>query len=670
MSKDQNTVQSFLHFAHRLAPVEMTRINLMNEDIKKSTRLFRVFIIPAILTGIFCAPAIAQSTRAASVPVSASIASPAPELTYSVEMPQAGTHLFNINLQVRERSAIAPLFTDLILPAWTPGNYKIRNYARNVQDFTAQTSAGAPLQWRKTDLSTWHIETGGARAWRVSYRVHSDERTQYVVDSARLDDRIAFWNNAALLMYPDGKLNAPVTLRVAPPAGWQVVTALSTLDEAAHIYRADNFDALYDAPFLCGSDLKTFSFAVRGVSHQVAIAGARGYDLAALQSDLEKIVAAAADTMNGLPYQNYTFLMIFGPTEPDALRGLEHANSTAIYYPRLALNDPTSRPIFLGLLAHEFFHAWNVKRIRPDVLGPFDYTRANPTRLLWVAEGVTAYYENILLRRAGLMTPQEYSERMTTRIGDLQYAPGQAVRSVEEAGFDAWLKFDQGDENDYNSTVNYYTRGSLLALLLDLEIRGRSDGAHSLDDVMRALYTQYAQRNRNYSAEDFQRLCEQMAGGSLKEFFTRYVQGRGELPYESGLQNVGLHLETTPAGDKATGYFGMQFQNMLVTQVYADGPAYTQGLSVGDQLLSMNGVRITDAAWNKVIFGKRAGEIVHLVFFRGDELRELDIKLGERPPELKIVPVVNPTQRQQRLYADWMKAPLVEVREPTKLEAP
>lgn len=246
--------------------------------------------------------------------------------------------------------------------------------------------------------------------------------------------------------------------------------------------------------------------------------------------------------MGDIPYRDYTFILHLRPTGSG---GLEHFNSTALIWSRFRFRPDSDYNDFLSLVAHEYFHVWNVKHIRPDALGPFDYTAENYTRLLWVAEGLTSYYENILLRRAGITSDRDYLNILGSAFQALQDTPGRLEMSLEEASFDAWIKYYRRDENSVNSQVSYYDKGGIVGAMLDLEIRRRSAGARSLDDVMRLLYNEYAKRNRNYTPEDFQRACEQTAGGSLDEFFKTYVRGRGEIPYNTFLETVGLRLDTT-----------------------------------------------------------------------------------------------------------------------------
>ncbi len=359
----------------------------------------------------------------------------APEISYAVSMPAPHTHLLQVEMRLARGAASLPAQIDLVLPVWTPGSYLVREYARHVQDFAATEvgGGGKPLAWRKINKNTWRVETNGAaREVRATYSVYANELT---VRTNELHDRHAFWNNAALLMYVDGQLSTPATVRVVPFSDWKIATGLPAVSGQRNTFRAENFDVLYDSPFLL-SDFKTLSFDVRNVPHRIIIDGEGNYDAERMRRDVQRIVEASAAMMGDIPYRDYTFLLMLHPT---AGGGLEHLNSTALIMRRYNFRPEAAYDDFLSLVAHEYFHLWNVKRIRPDALGPFDYTGENYTRLLWVAEGVTSYYENILSRRAGIISDKEYLTTIANTIRGLQNTPGRLEQSIEEASFDAWI---------------------------------------------------------------------------------------------------------------------------------------------------------------------------------------------------------------------------------------
>jgi predicted metalloprotease with PDZ domain len=298
-----------------------------------------------------------------------------------------------------------------------------------------------------------------------------------------------------------------------------------------------------------------------------------------------------------------------------------------------------------------------VKRIRPDALGPFDYTQENYTKVLWVAEGITDYYADLSLRRAGLISESEFLSATARSIQQLQNTPGRLEQNVEESSFDSWIKYYRQDENSINSQVSYYDKGALLGLLLDLEIRKRSNGAKSLDDVMRYLYAEFFKKNRNYGPGDFQKVCELMAGSSLEEFFNKYVRGTEELDYNAALEAAGLRLDT--GGGTGSVYFGadvaMDDDRLIVRRVYAGSPAYEQGLNAGDQIVAMDNMRVTREFFNARMAEKKPGDLINLTIFRFDDLSTLLIKLGERREgTYRIIPLPSATEAQKRIYRGWL----------------
>jgi predicted metalloprotease with PDZ domain len=397
-----------------------------------------------------------------------------------------------------------------------------------------------------------------------------------------------------------------------------------------------------------------------------------------MRRDVQKIVEAQVELMGGeIPYRDYTFILHL---RSNTGGGLEHLNSTALGYPRFGFRitrgerstsaspnpgeqrEPDYRS-FLSLVSHEFFHLWNVKRIRPDALGPFDYTQENYTKLLWVAEGITDYYSDVSLRRAGLITEEEFLSGTARAFQGLQNTPGRMEQTVEESSFDAWIKFYRPDENSVNSQVSYYDKGAIVGLLLDLEIRKRSNGSKSLDDVMRYLYAQFFKKNGNYKPADFQKAAELMAGTSLEDFFAKYVRSTTELDYNGALAVAGLRLDTGAAVEAGKPvekvFFGADVvqdgDRLMVRRVYAGSPAYDQGLNAGDEIVALDNARATRDFFNRRLEEKKPGDLINLTIFRFDELSTLLIKLGGRAEgTYSIKPLPNQTEAQKQVYRAWL----------------
>jgi predicted metalloprotease with PDZ domain len=614
------------------------------------SRLHAALFMAAVLLFYIAADTFAQASRTTQQP----------DIAFTVSMSKPYTHLLEVEMRVRKPDG-APAQMDLVMPVWTPGSYLVREFERHVQDFDAKDSSGRALGWRKTNKDTWRVETGAARDIVVTYKVYANELT---VRTNELNDRHAFWNNAALLMYVDGQLNAPSTLRVVPQVGWKVATGLPAVSNQQNTFRAENFDILYDSPVEAGL-FKTLSFEVKGVPHRIVIDGEGNYDEERVRRDVKKIVEAATTMMGDIPYRDYTFILHLRASGGG---GLEHLNSTALIFRRFSFRPEASYHDFLTLVAHEYFHLWNVKRIRPDALGPFDYTKENYTKLLWVAEGITSYYENILAIRAGAISDRDFLSSMATGIQDLQNRPGRFETSVEEASFDAWIKYYRPDENSVNNQISYYDKGAIVGMLLDLEIRKLSSNTRSLDDVMRYLYTEYAKKGRNYTPEDFQKAAELAAGSSLEQFFARYVRGREELDYNAALATVGLRLDTTgatssPVPPVERAFLGATLaqdgDRLIIRNVRAGTPAYDQGLNANDQIVALDGMRINLENFDARLAEKRPGDTITLTVFRSDDLRTFTVKLGGRViAPYRIVVAADASEQQRNAYRKWL-APLL-----------
>ncbi len=611
-------------------------------------------IITTILSGIFLMyqETPAQPRRTATPrPSGANATAATPDISYTVSMSKPWTHLLEVEMRLKWSGM--PGTAELKMPVWTPGSYLVREYARHVQDFTVKAAGGRELKWQKVNKNTWQVETGGLKEIVASYRVYSNELT---VRTNELNDEHAFWNNAALLMFPTEQLNAPSVLTVVPYSGWKVATGLPAVAGQANTFRAPNYDILYDSPFEV-SAFKEITFDVHGKPHHIVVTGDGNYDLNKIAEDTKKIAEECVKIFGDLPIDNYLVIL--------NLRGgggLEHLNSTALQWNRFGFKPRTRYNGFLNLVAHEYFHLWNVKRIRPDTLGPFDYESENYTKLLWVAEGTTAYYEGLLLRRAGFITDREMLDTKASMIEQLQARPGRFETSLEEASLDAWIKYYRQDENAINNQVSYYDKGEIVNMMLDIRIRTASKGAKSLDDVLRYLYEEYGKKNRNYTPEDFQRAAEMAAGSSLEDFFSKYVSGEAEIDYNGILNGVGLQLEVDDSLMNRA-YIGADLiedsSGLKIRSVPAGTPAYEQGLNSGDQIVAVDGYRTSNAYLQTYIGERKPNDTIRLTIFRHDRLRDVTFKLGANPRrELSILPVDAPTEEQRRMYREYLLSEL------------
>ena len=591
-----------------------------------------------------------------------------PEIAYTVSMPKPWTHLLEVEMRVKW--AQMPEKTELKMAVWTPGSYLIREYARHIQDFAAKDSGGNALTWQKTNKNTWQVDTKGSREMVVTYRVYSNELT---VRTNELNDEHGFWNNAATLMYIKDQIKSPSSVTVKPFGDWKVATGLPKVDGQTNTFRAENFDVLYDSPFEV-SNFKEIAFNVEGKPHRMIFNGEGNYDMAKCAADAAKIVEEAYKIFGELPYNDYTFIV--------NLRGgggLEHLNSTALQVNRFGFKPESKYKNFLGLVAHEYFHAFNVKRIRPDALGPFDYENENYTKLLWVAEGGTEYYSGLLLRRAGLITEKEFLSGKAGAVKSLQERPGRFETSLEDASFDSWIKQYRPDENAVNNQISYYDKGEIVNMMLDISIRSASGGVKSEDDVLRYLYTEFYKKGRNYTPEDFQKTAEMMAGKGMNDFFLKYVRGTADIDYAGIIKGIGLQLDTKESStgkayigsDSADGSVTIRSipaigadlaeenGKLTVRLILAGAPGFEEGLNTGDQILAVDGYRANQSFMQSYIGGRKPNDKVKLTIFRFDKLRDITLTLRNNSrTDYEFAPVPQPTDDQKKLYKQYLNADL------------
>lgn len=571
---------------------------------------------------------------------------------YTLSVTQPAQHLLDVAIDVQD---VQGNHLDFVLPTWTPGSYLIREYARHVQDVAAQ-AGDQPATWQKIDKQTWHVQTNGADHVVLRYRVYGNELT---VRTNHVDDTHAHVIPAATFMYVAGATEQPVAIEVHAPEGWNVATGLA--QERFHVFHANNYDHLVDSPFEIGEH-RVLPFAVDGKPHRIVVWGHGNEDDARLVTDTQKIVQAARDFWGELPYEQYTFFLLLGGKSAGG--GLEHRNSTSLLLPRFTFKPQRSYERFLTLTSHEFFHVWNVKRLRAAGLGPFDYTQETYTTLLWAMEGITEYYTDLLLVRGGLLTQQRYLERLADDIVTLQTTPGRHMQSLECASFDAWIKLYRPDENSVNTSVSYYLKGAVVAALLDLEIRRRTAGNHSLDDVMRHVYQAYPLDGPGVADRyGYLEAIKQVTDQDLGDFFDRYITGMDELPYEELLGAAGLKLrwdwkDKTNGEGKPT--LGVRLKQaggqLLVASVLSDGPAYAAGVHADDEIVAIDGYRVADeASLRERIHDRQAGDQVTLAAFRREELRTINVALAPAPHDtLVIEQLADPTDEQRRVRASWL----------------
>lgn len=541
------------------------------------------------------------------------------------------------------------------MPVWTPGSYLVREYARNVEAISVADPAGKPLSFSKSAKNRWRVETDGAPEIRFAYRVYCREmsvRTNWVEDS------FALLNSAPTFVTRLDCLDWPHELRLELPPEWK--TAITGLPEApdgeAHHYLAEDYDALVDSPILCGNPA-VHTFEVDGIPHYLVNEGERGvWDALRATADVEKLVRRHRELWGSLPYRKYVLLNLL----TEATGGLEHRNSACVMTSRWATRTRKGYLGWLNLVSHEFFHVWNVKRLRPVELGPFDYENENYTRSLWIAEGITEYYGPLTVRRAGLSSAEEYLASLSETIHSLQSTPGRLVQSAEQASWDAWIKLYRPDENSGNTSISYYTKGAVAAWLLDARIRQSTGNTKSLDDVMRLAFAGFS-GDRGFTTEEFKALACDVAGIPLGGFFQHTVESTDELDYTQALDWFGLRFkppETPKDGGVIRGVIGCETRidhgRLIVKRVPRGTPASEAGLSVDDEIIAIDDFRVRPDQISHRLESYRPGDKVSILLARRDVLMRLDLRLGDEPKRWALEILPDATDAQKRNLSAWL----------------
>jgi predicted metalloprotease with PDZ domain len=636
----------------------------------------RTLVVLALALSAFASPELAI----AQAPARAGDNAPPVEYTVTLDRPQ--TQMVHIAMLVRSVGTEPVTF---MLPVWRPGRYVVLNQSSGLRDVKAFGDAGQALQIEKIDKATWRVDPAGSRDVRVEYGIYANalaDRTRHV------DDTHAFLSGEAVFMYNPQRRGWPCSVRIDKPENWSIATGLDTDPRDSNTLTAANYDVLVDSPIEIGvHDLLEFQAA--GKPHQIVIWGKADYKADELIADFTKIIEEETRIFGSAPYQRYMFILHVGA---GASGGTEHINSTIMQISRAALEEPEAYRRLLSLAAHEFFHTWNVKSFRPEGIHPYDYQRENYTRLLWVAEGATSYYDDMLLVRTGHVKPAKYLETLGNAIDSMRNRPAETVQSIEQASFDAWIQFAAHSPDDVNAKVDFYSKGSLVSLLIDLEMRRRSNGRANLEQVMRALYQRFPMSGPGYSTQDLQRIIEELSGSRFDELFQRHVRGAEPIDFTQAFAYVGLEMhfkparrepsdeqseepetqpsETEPEDDEAgasdaargpatKAHLGLNLSDAggktTVTSTPSDGPAFLAGVLAGDEIIALDGRRLTAATLDGRLKSLKPGDTVTLTCMRRDELRSVTLTLAAKPDgKWTLRKTKHPTDDQKAAWEAWL----------------
>lgn len=582
-----------------------------------------------------------------------------------LSLAQAHRRVVHVTFEARVGEAPAQ---DVAFPVWTPGSYLVREHQRHVHDLRAELD-GRPASIEKVSKSTYRIETGGGGLLRLSYEVYAHDLT---VRTSHVDSTHAFLNPVGLVPYLPGREGEPQSLELADlPTGWGAACALP---ESSHlVFAAKDYDELVDSPIECGPHARPehrARYEVRGIHHEIVFWGRSPLDRDRYVADCAKLTEAQAALFGSLPYERYLFIVL---ASDSARGGLEHRASSALLFARHSVARPKGYEDFLGLTSHELFHAWNVKRIKPAAFTPYDLSRENLTTLLWAFEGLTSYYEDIALVRAGLMSKARFIELIGEHITQLARNPGRLRHSVAEASRDAWIRYYRQDENWNNSSTSYYLKGSLVGLLFDLEVRRLTNGERSLDDVMRKLWVQFGRTGTGVPENGIEAVIEQVAGQPLQSLFDLALRSTEELPLATALASHGLETKwrvpnglddgggPAPAGTPLRSEIGLGLANdhgrVRIAHVRRGSPAEDAGLCPGDELVAIDGLRAEPSTALARLHDRVPGTRLELAFFRREELQSASL-LAALPKADAVQVVENPaaTEGERRLLTRWLGA--------------
>jgi predicted metalloprotease with PDZ domain len=591
---------------------------------------------------------------------------PLRSITYRLAMSRPVSHLFEVAIIVELPETLKDKPLQFQMAKWSPGRYGVFDFAKNVQELRAVAENSATRTVNRVDDQTWSVEPLGSTTLTISYKIFGNDLSGTF---SQLDSRHANYNGASIFMYVVGHKPDPVKLTIDPPAGWKIVNGWTTRAGQTE-WKFPNWDVMIDAPTEIAPDWTEDNFEVNGKKYHVVVHsfGPEGGKRPALVRDIEKIVRAEVAMWGPPEFEEYTFLIHFAADDHSG-DGMEHLTSTQIIEPG-ALAEAGVHEQTLGTVSHEFFHVWNVKRLRPQELGPWDFTRPLSTRGLWIAEGFTNYYGHMMLRRAGLWDDKKFLDRQAQTIRGIESAQGSRLMSAEESSMSAPFIDDAAHvqlTNLQNTSISYYPKGQLIALVMDLLVRGRTKGKVSLDDVMRDMYEElylkspnssYYLRGRGYQPEDLERIASRRAGFDLGDFFKRHVRDVEVLPYEEAFGYVGLRLVKTQAKEPFDAGMWVTFEDPregVIENVRNNSPAEDAGLQSQDAIVSLGGKDVKKDSWLKALARYKTGDSVPVVVRRDRRTIKTNIVLGQ--PErfdYRIEGRSDASAEQKALRAAWL----------------
>ena len=538
---------------------------------------------------------------------------------------------------------------EVAMPVWTPGSYLVREFARCVENPRAGEATV-----RKLRKNAWAISHGGAAEVTFSYELYCNDLS---VRTNHVDTGHLFLNGAATFTFAAHAPNEGAEVILDVPESWKVACSLPRAGLSPRAFRAKDFDELVDAPIHAGH-ARAQSFEVLGKQHEFAVWGeAPNANWEEIVRDTKTIIETESQLLGGLPYANFTFIWLLAARNRG---GLEHESSTALTIPPSSFDDRRGYLDVMSLVAHEFLHLWNVKRIRPEGLTPYRYEQENYTRSLWWFEGGTSYFDWRILRLAGLCTVDEYLEHLGDEIARLEDTPGRTLQSASESSFDAWIKLYRADENTINSTVSYYLKGEIICALLDVELRTRTKGERGLDQVLVELWRGYGSEGRPVPEDGLFAVFDRVAGVSMRDVLEPWVDGRGELPIDVTLAKLGLEVRRDCNGRRGRGSLGVRLRTSegraLISAVLRGRAAQKAGIDAGDEIVAIAGRRVEGGKLDPALIGHGPGSTVEMVVNRDGAMRTVQVTLDTPVQDrIKIGIAEGATPAQREMLQAWLR---------------
>lgn len=547
----------------------------------------------------------------------------------------------------------------LKMATWTPGSYLIREYARNISRLVVSNADGEALQVTKLNKNTWQVELDAPRQIQVVYRLYAHELS---VRTNFLTRDYGIVNGASTFLYIPRETPRPFKIGVTLPEGWMVDTGLKKLSE--NLFESTSLDELIDSPFIVGK-IQTYNFEISKIPHRLSLVGdLRFWDLTRIGPDVERLTHEILAHWGVIPYEAYAYLNVVDKGRG----GLEHLDSTLMIAKPRAPRSRDAYVSWLGLVSHEYYHTWNVKRLRPKELGPFDYENENYSRSLWIAEGITSYYDDLMLRRAGLLTDEEYFKKLSKQLAYVEKSVGSTVQSLSDSSHDAWIKYYRQDENSPNTMTSYYSKGAAVAFLLDMQLRRMTNERVSLDTLMKEAYVRFSKDG--YTTQEFRALANELAGKPLDQFFAKFVDGTAALEHEPALTWMGLRWQSVKPSVADEGYpekgwsgWTLRENNGVFIRYAEEGtPSHTAGIAPGDELVAIDGYRTRSIAEvDELLSTLGKGSSVNVSLSRRGRVFNLKLVLEAEPKrewKLEVTPKVS--KRIKRRRARWLATRVVE----------